>query len=238
MFVGELNDFLPEARRGLEIKYEFDGHPSIKDAIEAIGVPHPEIDIIVANGVSVDFNYGLQDGDTILVFPVSKGSDTSVIHLLATPPSPIRFVIDGHLGKLARRLRMLGFDCAYSNNYIDKRIIDISSSEQRIVLTRDRGLLKRKEVHLGYWVRSKDAREQMKEVMDHWSLQKEAKPFSRCLKCNGQIVSISKEEVLEKLLPITKEYYEEFYVCLSCQSVYWKGSHYSRMVKECKWICG
>jgi len=153
-FHAELNDFLPPSKRQVSFAHLFKAHPSIKDTIEALGVPHTEVDLILVNGESVDFSYILQDGDRICVYPVSESSH--ITPTIGVRPKPLlvpRFVLDIHLGKLATSLRMLGFDTLYRNDYADEELAHISSTQERILLTRDRGVLMRSIVTYGYYVR-------------------------------------------------------------------------------------
>ena len=141
-FYEELNDFLPENRRKILFPFAFEGTPSVKDSIEALGVPHTEIDLILVNGISVDFGCLIRDGDRISVYPVFESIDiTPLVRVHSQPLREPRFVLDMHLGRLARYLRMLGFDTLYRNDYADAELARISSQEYRILLTRDPGLL-------------------------------------------------------------------------------------------------
>jgi len=238
-FYEELNDFLPLEKRKRSFAYAFKGTPSVKDAIEAIGVPHTEIDLVVANGASVGWEYRLRDGDRIGVYPVFESIDISpVIRLRAEPLRDTRFVLDVHLGKLARLLRMLGFDAAYERDYADSRIVEISVAENRIVLTRDRGILKTGAVTRGYWVRSSDPREQLAEVLRRFDLAGRTRPFERCMLCNGRLEAVGKQEVLDRLPRRTAEGRDEFFRCCGCGKVYWKGSHYERMKKSIRELAG
>jgi uncharacterized protein with PIN domain len=221
-----LNDFLPEGKRGQINEYEFSGNPSVKDAIEAIGVPHCEIDMIYANGSSVEFSYTLKNTDFVEVYPA--GSEKEGIHLISKIES-YRFVLDVHLGKLAKYIRMLGFDTIYENNFTDEFIIDKSIAENRIILTRDIGILKNGKTKHGYWLRSQEPRQQIGEIIKKYNLFSYIKPFTRCIKCNGLLVSIKKNEIADQLEPLTSKYYNEFYECENCKSIFWKGSHYERM---------
>ncbi len=229
-FYEELNDFLPEKQRKRDIAYHFEVSPSVKDAIEALGVPHVEVDLILANGNSVGFGYLLQDGDRIAVYPVFESIDITPISKL--PRRPLRepkFVLDVHLGKLARLLRMLGFDARYRNDYDDPEIVYIARKEKRAILTRDRGLLKKRVVSHGYWVRSDHPPQQVREVLQRFDLFDKICPFHRCMRCNGVIEAVEKTQVLEQLQPKTRRYYREFYRCRNCGQVYWKGSHFRKM---------
>jgi uncharacterized protein with PIN domain len=235
-FYAELNDFLPVERRFKEILYSFNDHPAVKDSIEALGVPHTEVEVILVNGVSVGFDYQLKDGDRVSVYPVFESLDvTPLLRLRPEPLRVTRFVLDAHLGKLAAYLRLLGFDSLYRNDYDDYELARISAEERRILLTRDRGLLKRSQVTHGYCVRSTDSRKQVREVLRRFDLFTALAPFTRCLRCNGLLEPVSKEEVFDSLKQETRKYFEEFFRCKECGQVYWKGSHWERMqmfVKE------
>lgn len=229
-FYEELNTFLPPERRKTTFAYAFQGHPAVKDAIEALGVPHTEVDLIVVNGVSVDFSYQLRNGDRVAVYPVFETLDVSpLVRLRDRPLRRPRFVLDVHLGKLARLLRMLGFDTLYRNDYEDADIVRIAVKEKRIVLTRDRGLLKHGDVTHGYWLRSTQPHEQLREVLQRFDLRGQIEPFTRCMRCNGHIESVDPAAVADRLPPKTAQYFDEFYRCSECGKIYWPGSHYERM---------
>jgi len=229
-FHGELNDFLPGHYKNLQIQYCFDGKPSVKDSIEAIGVAHTEVDLIVVNGNSVGFDYHMHDGDEASVYPVFNDVDITAKATLREKPPP-EFVVDVNLGKLAKLLRMCGFDAIYSNNYTDHVVAQIADTENRIVLTRDRRLLKQRIITHGYWLRSTDPDQQIYEVLRRFDLFAIVKPFNRCLECNGLINPVEKDEILDQLEPKTIQYFDEFYQCLDCKRIYWKGSHYEHMSK-------
>ena len=195
-----------------------------------LGVPHSEVDLILVNDDSVGFDYKLQDGDRVAVYPVFESFDISPLQRLR--PKPLRntaFMVDANLGKLARRLRMLGFDAAYGNQLDDGEIVDIAAREKRIVLTRDRKLLFRKAVTHGYWIRSDDVDTQLKEVLQRLDLYHQVKPLQRCMDCNGSIESVARERVWSRLEPLTRRYYREFYCCSRCHKIYWSGSHVAHM---------
>ena len=180
-FYEELNDFLAPALRKCEFPYAFTGTPSVKDAIEAIGVPHTEVDLVLVDGESVDFTRRLTGSERVAVYPVFERLDIApVTRLRARPLRRTRFVLDVHLGKLARYLRLLGFDALYRTDYDDATIIRLSLDEQRIILTRDRGVLKHAAVTHGYWVRSTVPRQQLGEVVRVFDLGSNSRPFTRC----------------------------------------------------------
>jgi uncharacterized protein len=231
-FYEELNDFLPLDKKKVDFIRPFSGNPSIKDIIEAIGIPHVEIDLILVNGSSVDFKYVLQDNDRVSVYPVFETLGiNNVTHLRAQPLRVSTFILDVHLGKLAKYLRMLGFDTLYRNDNDDPEIIRISLEEHRIILTRDIGLLKVKSVTHAYFVREQQPKRQLEEVLKHFDLYKDINPFNRCIKCNGYLEPVEKERIIQHLEPLTIKYFNEFYQCADCHGIYWEGSHYEHMLE-------
>jgi uncharacterized protein with PIN domain len=229
-FYEELNDFLPLNKRKVNFIHTFQGGPSIKDVIENIGIPHVEVDLILVNGQSVNFKYPLQNNDSVLVYPVFEMLNISnVTHLREKPLRDIKFILDVHLGKLAKYLRILGFDTFYRNNCDDPEIIRISLNEHRIILTRDRGLLKVKKVTHGYFIRSQEPLEQLREVLNHFDLYHLIRSFTRCTKCNGLLQLTDKNRIDDQLEPLTRKYFDKFYQCADCRSIFWEGSHYDRL---------
>ena len=230
-FYAELNDFLQASKKSHEFIYPFQGRPSIKDAIEAIGVPHTEVDLILVNGHSVDFSYLLQDQDKVSVYPVFESLDiTPVIHCRPQPLRVTRFILDVHLGTLARYLRLLGFDVWYDNQYDDLQIIRLALQQQRIILTRDVDLLKNKLVTHGYWLRAVNPKQQTKEVINRFDLKNQVQPLTRCMVCNGFIHPVPKAQIIDQLPPKTKIFYHDFYQCQHCQKIYWQGAHFQKML--------
>jgi uncharacterized protein with PIN domain len=229
-FYAELNDFLNLDHRQVAFSHRFRGNVTVKHLVESLGVPHSEIDLILVNGLSVDFGYIVQDEDHISVYPVFESIDISATGRLR--PGSLRvtqFVLDTHLGQLATYLRLLGFDCLYQNDYDDAELAEISSRQGRILLTKDRGLLKRKVVTHGYCVRDTDPRLQLLEVTRRFDLRDSVRPFRLCLRCNGQLIEVAKADIVDRLRLNTRLYYDDFRICAGCQQIYWKGSHYHRM---------
>lgn len=241
-FYAELNDFLPIHLRGITFPHCFQQNPAVKDLIESLGVPHTEVDLILVNGESVGFDFPVHDADRISVYPVFESIDlTPILRVRPHPLREVRFVLDIHLGKLASLLRLLGFDTLYKNDYDDPELAGISRNEGRILLTRDRGLLKRSQVTHGYCVRQHNPRAQIKEVLQRFDLARGISPFSRCLRCNGLIQAVGKNEILQ-LVPVgVQKRFVSFYRCDSCHRVYWEGSHYEKLKKEaeeCRTLSG
>ena len=229
-FYAELNDFLPPHRKQVIFSHAFDGQPSVKDTIEALGVPHTEIDLILVNGESVDFSYRIKDGDQVSVYPMFESIDiASILRVRPQPLREVRFVLDTHLGRLAGYLRMLGFDALYQNDFQDEELASLSSIGRRILLTKDRGLLKRSEVTHGYCVREIHPRRQLVEILRRFDLIDLVKPYNRCIRCNGVVTPVDKDEIIDHLQPETRQYYDEYHRCQDCARIYWRGSHYQRM---------
>mgnify|MGYP001827935049 FL=1 len=226
-FHAGLAELLVRRYRADAPSYRFRDQPGIKDAIEAMGIPHTEVDVILANGLSVNFSYPLQDNDTIDVYPVFADIPiTRPLRLSPRPPHPAAFVIDIHLGRLARRLRLLGFDACYSNAFADAEIMAVAEREDRIILTRDTGILKHRKVRHGYLVRCDHLDGQLRETLKRYDLSGRIQLWSRCMLCNGLMEKVSKAKVEPFLETKTRLYYEDFQRCSSCGQVYWKGSHY------------
>lgn len=231
-FYEELNDFLPSSKYKREYKITCNFKRSVKDLIESEGVPHAEVDLILVNGAAVDFDHIVEDGDKISIYPVFESFDISdVTKLEDRPLRRPTFILDVHLGKLAKYLRLFGFDTVYSNDYDDEEIALWAAVENRIILTRDIGLLKRSQVDKGYWLRHQKSQKQLEEVFNRFQLYNLCRPFSLCMICNGKITAVSKEEIADELLPETKDTFDEFFKCHHCQKIYWKGSHYEKMIE-------
>lgn len=229
-FYGMLNDFLPARQRSVDFTWSFSQRVSIKDVIESLGVPHPEVGLLLANGQSIDFAYLVQADDMFLVYPLFDLPDTDVGALVQPPPlTTYRFVLDTHLGKLATYLRMLGIDTLYRNDYTDPELAEISSMDNRVLLTRDRELLMRSSVTYGYYVRSTNPKQQLSEIISRYTLANQIRPFQRCLVCNGSLVPIAKETILDQLPPLVREGQQTFWRCDTCGRLYWEGTHFQRM---------
>jgi uncharacterized protein with PIN domain len=229
-FYAELNDHLAPEQRYRTLERTLDVPASVKDGIESFGVPHTEVELVLVNGESSAFARIVEDGDRVAVYPVFESFDvTSELRVRADPLRDLKFVLDVHLGRLAAYLRMLGFDTAYRNCASDPELVRTSADEHRILLTRDRGLLKHSAVTRGYWLRETDSRLQTAEAVGRFDLARGFRPFTRCMACNEMLRVASREEVSGRILPAVAERYTEFRDCPACRRVYWQGSHYLRM---------
>jgi uncharacterized protein with PIN domain len=232
-FYEELNDFLPDEQRKVSFHHIFYGTPSVKDTVQAIGVPHTAIDLILVDGHSVDFAHRLRGGERVAVYPVFERLDISpVIRLRPKPLRDTRFILDVHLGKLARYLRMLGFDAAYDRDRDDDTIIDLSLEQKRIILTRDIGVLKQSRVTHGYWLRHHQPLEQLQEVLLSLDLLNQLHPFTRCMDCNGKIQPVAKNGIADQVDTEILGRFETFWQCCDCRKIYWQGSHYKSMLER------
>lgn len=230
-FYAELRDFLAPGRRSGRIEHAFHEPGSVKDVIESYGVPHTEVELVLVNGRSVDFGYRVLDGDRITVYPVFESFDVSpLVRVRPAPLREVRFVLDVHLGKLAKRLRLLGFDCHYERDASDDDLVAISTGQRRILLTRDLGLLKRKVITHGTFVRNTDPREQVREIVRRFQLTGSIAPFTRCVTCNGFLEDVAKAEIEQHLPPMTRLLYHEFRRCTRCGKTYWAGAHHGVLV--------
>ncbi len=229
-FYDELNDLLPAAQRSGQIPITFQGNQTVKHLIESLGVPHTEVRTILANGRPVDFGYQVGDQEKIQVFSAfSNPPVTDTRPLNSTSETPPRFILDIHLGKLARYLRMLGFDTWYDNTYEDLQLARLANQDARILLSRDRRLLMRSLVICGYCIRELDPECQLLEVIKRFSLVKKIMPFKRCIRCNALLETVPKEAIIDRLQPLTRKFFDEFHICPDCKQIYWKGSHYEHM---------
>ena len=201
----ELNDFLPPESRGITVRRPFRSHQTVKDVLEAMGIPHTEVDLILVNGTPQGFSHRPSVGDRIAAYPMFEALDIgSTARLRPVPLRDPRFVVDVNLGRLARLLRVLGFDVWWSSDADDATLAEVSLGEQRILLTRDRGLLKRRAITHGLFVHSQNPEEQVLEVIRRLDLRQRLAPLTRCLRCNGKLAAVSKDEVIDQLEPLTR----------------------------------
>jgi len=229
-FYEELNDFLPAENRKRSFPYRFRGTPSVKDTIEAIGVPHTEVDLVLVDGRSVGFDRLLSGGERVAVYPVFERLDIKPVTRLRPEPLRVtRFVVDVHLGTLARYLRLLGFDTEWRNDLEDQTIIRLSLDQDRIILTRDLGILKESRVTHGYWLRSTEPLAQVEEVVRTFDLARKLDPYTRCMECNGALVPIGRREAAFHVPLQVFLVYRDFNRCRNCGRFYWPGSHQRRL---------
>ncbi len=238
-FYEELNDFLPPPRRKTDFEAQFTDRRSIKDMIEALGVPHTEVDLILVNGESVDFKYILREGDRISVYPVFESLNIEdVTRLRKMPLRTTRFIADINIGDVVKYMRAMGFDVYFDTSLSPGEIIKISQKEKRTILTRSRNLLKFSEVTHGIFLHKGTTAEQIKRVVDYLNITDNVRPFSRCLSCNGLLKEISKEEIKDRVPPKARRLFNRYTYCRACDKVYWRGTHFARMKRVIDQILG
>jgi len=232
-FWGNLKELLRPPFRGQKrVEYELTRQASVKDIIEALGVPHTEVGRLTVAGREISFAAPGGNNDTLDVYPLSPPVDVSVPTLLRPKPLPgVAFAVDMNVGKLATLLRMAGFDTFFRNDISDPELVEAAVREKRILLSKDMDLLKRKEVAFGYLVREIDPEQQLAEIVRLFGIKKQFKPLSRCLRCNGLLQPVEKGRIIEQLEPLTKKYYDSFRQCLGCGKIYWAGSHRDKMLE-------
>lgn len=230
-----LNDFLPRERRERSFAAECARRATTKHMIEALGVPHTEVEMVLVNGEESGFDRALEEGDHVAVYArfelleIGPHGGQGPERLRERPRERMRFVADSHLGGLARLLRMAGYDTLYDNHYHDDEVEALATDDDRIVLTRDRELLKRRAIVHGCYVHALDPEQQLGELFARLGLAPGARPFSLCLHCNLPLRAVDKASILERLPESVRVLHDSFTTCDSCGRVYWKGSHTKRM---------
>jgi uncharacterized protein len=234
-FYSDLNQLLDRERRGVSFRRLLPEPASVKDVIEGCGVPHTEVDVILVNGEPKDFQYLVSGDEQISVYPVFHSIDIpEALRLQNRTLTYPGFVVDVNLGKLARYLRLFGFNAVYKNSIKDKELIRIMLEGDRVLLTRDRKLLMHKVIQHGKLIYSDKPADQLEEVINRYELTGQMAPYSRCVNCNGILEQAEKEEVMNQLEPLTKRHYNSFAQCRQCGQVYWKGSHRYRLNPKLK----
>jgi len=226
----ELNDFLPQEHRQKAFVHPLKTPVTLGEALESLGIPWSEVDLVLVNSEPEALYKRLRENDFVSVYPTFETLDIGQLKSVHSHALRVtRFVLDAHLGKLAKYLRMLGFDSLYRNDFGDEEIIEMALQGKRIILTRDKLLLRSRRVTHGYFVRSTEKHEQLREVVQKFDLYSQFKSFTRCMTCNAQLVPKSKEDIMDLVEQDTQQYFHEFFYCPDCRKVYWKGSHFKRM---------
>jgi uncharacterized protein with PIN domain len=231
-FYGELKVFVAPARRQCTFACACAQDATVKHMVEALGVPHTEVGLLLVNGEPARFERLLREGDRVAVYPRFASIDIGAMAAARAPLAVLRFIADAHLGGLARLLRMAGFDTLYDNGYADDRIEALAIDEARLVLTRDRELLKRRAIDHGCYVHALRPQAQLTELLGRLDLRAAAAPFTLCLHCNAPLRAVAKALVLDRLPPLVRAHQHDFRTCDVCLRVYWKGSHWSRMAAQ------
>jgi uncharacterized protein with PIN domain len=229
-FYEELNDFLAPERRKREFAWGCPVGATVKHAIEALGVPHTEVELVLVDGMSVGFDHALAGGERVAAYPVFEAFDvTPLVRVRDGPLRTPRFIADAHLGGLARLLRLAGFDTLFANAWADDEIVRIALAEHRIVLTRDRALLMRRELTHGCYVHAQHGTAQAHEIFERLDLRGSAQPFTRCLVCNSPLQRVDRAAVASRVPPGVLERHDRFAACAGCGRIYWEGLHWKRM---------
>ncbi|MFJ2018419.1 Mut7-C RNAse domain-containing protein [Streptomyces nodosus] len=219
-FAPELGLFVPHGRRGKATEVVTDGAAALGHVVESLGVPLTEVGTLLVDGRQVPVSHVPAAGESVTVRPVSRPQ--------RVPGAPLRFLLDVHLGTLARRLRLLGVDTAYESTDIgDPALAARSAAEQRVMLSRDRGLLRRRELWAGAFVYSTRPDDQLRDVLDRFA--PELRPWTRCTACNGLLRDATKDEVADQLEHGTRRTYDVFARCRECGRAYWKGAHHDQL---------
>jgi len=213
-----------------EVPYFLNRRASIKDIIESLGIPHTEIAAIKNGEQELPFSHIPAAGDKIDLYACTAGTDVTRPTLLRPEPLPAPlFAVDVNVAKLARLLRMAGLDTWYEPGLEEAELVERTVYGRRILLSRSRDILRRKNVRWGRLIRSQQPEAQLAEVINLYGLQHDLKPFSRCMECNARLQPVDKYLILHELEPLTIRYYDSFQICPDCRRIYWQGSHYQRM---------
>jgi uncharacterized protein with PIN domain len=229
-FYGELGDFLPKRHRQRTIAVVITGHPTVREVAQSLGVPHPEIGLLTVDGNPTGFDQSVHHGMRIAVYPAFHSLDLGGAMPLRPPlGEEVRFVLDVHLGQLASKLRLLGFDVLYRNDLEDDELARSSATEHRVLLTRDQALLMRRMVVHGHWVRSTHPEKQVIEIVERFDLARSFRPFSRCMRCNSLVRPAPTEEVADRVPQRVRDRHSAFLRCEGCGRVYWEGTHHAAL---------
>jgi uncharacterized protein len=230
----ELNVFLEPFRQKKDFNVQIESNTLIHNLLEKLKIPLSQVDLILVNGESVDFDVQLHDGDRISVYPVFETLNIdSITRLRKKSLRHLRFICDVHLGKLAKYMRMCGFDVFYSNNLLDHLIIQMSDETKSIILTKNKELFKTKQPSRAYLVKQSDSKMQLFEIISYFDLKTSIEPFSRCTKCNLTVQPVDKNSIEKQVPSPVLKMHKSFMKCYGCNRIYWQGSHYMSMLS---WI--
>jgi uncharacterized protein len=228
----ELDELVTAHQRRRVHTVDVGGGRSVKDAIESLGVPHTEVELVLVDGEPVQFDHRLVGGSRAAVYPhFTRLGPDDADRAGPGPPHEVRFVADGHVAALARYLRLLGFDTLCEQEWHDPELAVVATRDHRVLLTRDRGLLKRKAIEYGVLVWSDDPETQLIDIVRRLGLAEQIRPFTRCMACNGRLEDVDKRDVAALLEPGTREHVDHFRRCRSCGRVYWRGTHHARLTE-------
>ncbi len=230
-FYEELNRYLPKEKRKRQFDYHITKAVTIQEVLNDLGVPSSEIDLLLVNGESAGLDFVLHGNEHVSVYPrFERFNINDLTKIREKPLRELKFICDSHLGKLSKYLRMLGFDTLFANQNSIDQIIELSLSQNRIILSRNHRLVKHRLVTRSLWVRSFDPLEQIRDVVFQLDLQNSISPLTRCIVCNGRLEKIGKDKIQNRLEEETANNFNDFYICRQCGKIYWKGSHYNNML--------
>lgn len=237
-FYAELNDFLSPERRQQAFPVSFIAPTPLRHLIETVGVPHTEVALALLNGRPTGLEVRVGEGDRLSLYPQFSGLDVEDLSpIQIRPEGRPRFIADAHLGKLAGYLRLLGFDTLYFNDIGDRGLVDRAGRGGRIVLSRDRLLLMRKEVLHGAYLYEQEPRASLEYLLRRYGLCRETQPFTRCMSCNGLLDEVERATVLAEVPPGVAEIQQLFWRCQGCGQLYWQGTHWAKLRDLVKMVC-
>jgi len=226
----ELNDCLPKAQRQRDLEIPLPTPPDVRTLLTKLGLSPDAVELVLINGASSSLEYPVRGGDRVSLYPTFEAFDVNpLLQLRDAPLRRIAFVADAHLGRLARYLRLLGFDTLFDNDPGDEALARVSVEEGRVLLSRDRALLRRPAITHGLWVPTVRPREQLRYVLERLDLFRLLRPFTRCTVCNGSLAVADKRTLGDEVPSRVRAAFADFWRCSDCGRVYWEGSHYERL---------
>lgn len=215
-----LRPLLPRGERGGRLERDAAATETVAHLLQVIGVPVTEVGDVRVDGWTVG-------RERLRGTHLERHAFLQVAPRPRPQPHPGRFLLDVHLGALARRMRLLGLDTAYDAGADDQLLAARSAAEHRVLLTRDRGLLFRSLVPDGALIRFDDVDQQLDDVLDRFSPT--LAPWTRCLRCGAPLAEVAAQDVAAEVEPGTRRTYSSFSRCTGCGQVYWRGAHSRRL---------
>jgi uncharacterized protein with PIN domain len=229
-FYAELNDCVPASQRQRDLEIPLSTPLDVRALLAKLGVLPDVVELVLVNGASSSLDHPVRDGDRVSLYPTFEAFDvTPLLQIRDAPLRRIVFVADAHLGRLARYLRLLGFDTLFENDPGDEALVRIAAEEGRVLLSRDRALLRRRAVTHGLRVPATRPREQLRYILERLDLFRLVRPFTRCMVCNGRLSAADKRTLGDRVPSRVRVVFDDFWRCSDCGRIYWQGSHYDRL---------